>query len=314
MGLSQQPAKAIAVADTVARPRWYSHGLNRLAYYRLASGCARALPRAPRLAAARVVGRVLSRWLAGERAGVRRNLARVLPELGAAALDARVTETFANFAACFADLLTLNRGDAAALRSYVVEVTGAEHLDAAFSAEHGAILLTAHLGNWELAGRLLAGRGDRPTHVVLSSEEDAGVERYLRLGGPRLRFVTRRQATSTLGLLAALRRDELVAMQGDRPTGERGDVVLPFFGEPAAFPAGPFILARAAGAPVLPAFCSMTRDARYRIDIEPPIWVKPGEEVAAVATMIGALERAIRAQPTQWFNFFDVWSLPVAAA
>ena len=94
-------------ADTVTRPRWYSHGLNRLAYYRLASGCAGALPRAPRLAAARALGRGLSRWLAGERASVRRNLARVPPDRGAADLDARVTETFANFAACFADLLTL---------------------------------------------------------------------------------------------------------------------------------------------------------------------------------------------------------------
>ena len=301
-------------ADTVARPRWYSHGLNRLAYYRLASGCAGALPRAPRLAAARALGRVLSRWLAGERASVRRNLTRVLPDGGAADLDARVTETFANFAACFADLLTLNRGDASALRPYVANVVGAEHLDAAFAAARGAILLTAHLGNWELAGRLLAGRGARPTHVVLSSEEDAGVERYLRLGDARLRFVTRRQATSTLGLLAALRRDEVVAMQGDRPTGARGDVVLPFFGDPAVFPIGPFVLARAAGAPVLPAFCSMTVDARYRIVVEPPIWVKPGEEVAALATMVGSLERAVRRHPTQWFNFFDVWSPPVAAA
>jgi len=301
-------------ADTVTRPRWYSHGLNRLAYYRLAGACAAALPRAPRLAAARMLGRVLSRWLAPERASVRRNLARVLPDRDAPDLDAGVTETFANFAACFADLLTLNRGDASAFRSYVAEATGAEHLDAAFAAGRGAILLTAHLGNWELAGRLLVRRGDRPIHVVLSREEDAGIERYLRLGGARLRFVTRRQATSTLGLLAALRRDEIVAMQGDRPTGERGDVVLPFFGDPAAFPIGPFVLARAAGAPVVPAFCSMTADARYQIVVEPLIWVKPGEEVAALATMVGSLERAVRAHPTQWFNFFDVWSPPVAAA
>ena len=56
-----------------------------------------------------------------------------------------------------------------------------------------------------------------------------------------------------------------------------------------------------AGAPVLPAFRTMARDGRYRVDVGAPIWVKPGEEMAGAA----------RAHPTQWFNFFDVWAPPV---
>jgi lauroyl/myristoyl acyltransferase len=69
-----------------------------------------------------------------------------------------------------------------------------------------------------------------------------------------------------------------VAVQGDRPTGERGDRLVSFFGSTAAFPLGPFVLARAAGAPVLSAFCTMARDGRYRVDVGAPIWVKPGED------------------------------------
>jgi KDO2-lipid IV(A) lauroyltransferase len=122
--------------------------------------------------------------------------------------------------------------------------------------------------------------------------------------------VTRHRATSTLGLLAALRRAELVAMQADRPSGGRGDAIVPFFGAPAAFPLGPFVLARAAGAAVVPAFCAMVPGGRYRLEIDPPIWVKPGEEQAGLATVVAALERVIRAHPTQWFNFFDAWSPP----
>ena len=64
-----------------------------------------------------------------------------------------------------------------------------------------------------------------------------------------LRFVTRRHPTAMLPLVAALRRGEAVAMQGDRPLGTRGDAIVSFFGAPAAFPLGPFVLARAAGAP-----------------------------------------------------------------
>lgn len=58
---------------------------------------------------------------------------------------------------------------------------------------------------------------DRSTHIVLAGEQGADLERYLRREGERLRFVTRRHATSTLGLLAALRHNEAVAMQGDPP-------------------------------------------------------------------------------------------------
>ena len=72
---------------------------------------------------------------------------------------------------------------------------------------------------------------------------------------------------------------------------------MPFFGEPAAFPLGPFVLARAAGAAVIPAFCAMTPGGRYRLEVDPPIWVKPGEEQAGLATVVAALERVIRTYP-----------------
>ena len=74
------------------------------------------------------------------------------------------------------------------------------------------------------------------------------------------------------------------------------------------------MLARATGAPVVPAYCAMKRDQRYEMVVEPAIWVKPGEEAAALAAMVATLERAVRAHPTQWFNFFDVWSPPRVAA
>jgi KDO2-lipid IV(A) lauroyltransferase len=304
------PGRAESPAGGAAPPGWYSHGLNRVAYYRLAAVAAAALPRPLRLRVARALGRVLARAVPAERRAVRGNLSRVLAGARPDEVEARVSETFANFGAFFADLLTLNRRPGRDLRGYVAGATGEHHLDAALTAGRGVVLLTAHLGNWEFAGRLLSSRGGRTAHVVLSAEQDRALERYLRLDGPQLRFVTRHRATSTLGLLAALRRAELVAMQADRPTGGRGDAIVPFFGEPAAFPLGPFVLARAAGAAVVPAFCVMAPGGRYRLEIDPPIWVKPGEELTGLSTVVGALERVIRAYPTQWFNFFDAWSPP----
>jgi len=53
---------------------------------------------------------------------------------------------------------------------------------------------------------------------------------------------------------------------------------------------------------------------RYRVAVGAPIWVKPGEEMARLEAMVAALESAVRARPTQWFNFFDVWASPLAAS
>ncbi len=289
-------------------PRWHSHGLNRLGYYRLAALAAGALPRPVRLAAARRTGRLLARALPRERRAVDRNLGRILPAASPAVRARAVADTFARFACCFSDLLVLNRRRPASLAGALAAVEGREHLVQARAARRGVILLTAHLGNWDLAGRLLARHHGRPTHVVLSAEREAGLEAYLRRDQPGLRFVTRRQASAALDLWAALRRDEMVAMQADRATGERGDALVGFFGAPAAFPLGPFVLARAAGAPVVPAFCLMTEDDRYRLTIEPPIAVRGGGEHAALEATVRALERVVREHPTQWFNFYDVWA------
>jgi KDO2-lipid IV(A) lauroyltransferase len=305
---TSRSAEKGSVAGAPAGPDYYSHGLNRVAYYRLAAAVAGALPRPARRRVAQGLGRLLARAVPAERRAVRANLSRVLAGASPAEIEAAVSQTFANFGAFFADLLTLNRRPGADLRAYVASADGEHHLDTALAAGRGVVLLTAHLGNWEFAGRLLSTRGRRTAHVVLSAEQDRALEGYLRLDGPHLRFVTRRHATSSLGLLAALRRGELVAMQADRPTGGRGDALVPFFGEPAAFPLGPFVLARAAGAAVIPAFCAMAPGGRYQLEIDPPIWVKPGEELAALGTVVVALERIIRAYPTQWFNFFDAWS------
>jgi predicted LPLAT superfamily acyltransferase len=99
----------------------------------------------------------------------------------------------------------------------------------------------------------------------------------------------------------------VVALQADRALGNGGDVWIPFFGRPAPFPLGPFHLARAAGVPVVPAFCILDARRRYEVRIAAPIAVRRGEEAAAAWAWVAVLESVVRAHPTQWFNFFDTW-------
>jgi lauroyl/myristoyl acyltransferase len=289
---------------TLPSPRWYFHSYNRAALYRIAEALSVA-PRATRLTLARALGRLAPRLLPREHLAVRRAL-EVMTGASGGRLDRLSTEVFCNFAMCFSDLVSTNRRSPERLFECVSSVTGAEQLDG-FTG--GIVSITAHVGNWELAGRLLAGRSARRTHVVVAPDApDLG--RWVRRDGDGVRFLARGEPAIGIELLAALRRDEVVAVQGDRALGTRGDVAIPFFGRPALFPLGPFLLARATRVPVVPAFCVLDAGHHYRVHVAKPMLVERGDEEAAAAAWVSALEDVVREYPTQWFNFFDVWGPP----
>jgi lauroyl/myristoyl acyltransferase len=289
------------------RGRWHAHPYNRSRYYRLAAAAAPRLPRPVRTwLAERLAGALVARFPA-ERAAVRRNLMRVHPERGPAWLDGAVERVFARFAVCFADLLSLNRGPESGLWRHVAGLDDQDPTREALAEGRGCVSVTAHLGNWELAGRLLAALG-RPVHVVMAPEADPAVGALLDRGGhPGLRFLRLTSPVVGVELVAALRRGEVVAFQLDRAIGGRGDAVVPFFGAPATFPLGPFVIAAAAGAPVVPAFCALEPDRSYRLHVEPALSVSRGAEVGALHAAVGTLERYVRTHWDQWFNFYDVW-------
>jgi lauroyl/myristoyl acyltransferase len=289
------------------RPRWYSHAYNRADFYRVAAGLA-WLPRRARLGLARQLGRLAPRWMPVERAAIRNTLAPVTGATGSR-LEALTVATFADFAMCFSDLVSTNRQPMARLVSQVDTAEGAELL---MRLGQGFISPSAHVGNWELAGRLLAGRTARTTHVVVAEEEARELEQWVRRDGGGVRFVTRSRPTVSLELVAALRRGEVVAVQADRALGTRGDVLIPFFGKPAPFPLGPFLLASAVGVPVAPAFCLLGADYRYTVKMAEPFSVPRGGEAEAARAWVAMLEGVVREHPTQWFNFFDIWH-PVLA-
>lgn len=293
---------ATGPAGPAGAPRWYSHPYNRAGFYRLAALLG-WLPRKARVAAARRLGRLAARALPAERAAVRRTLERVVGGTGSR-LDRLTADVFRDFAVCFSDLVTTNRQPTDRLVPRVAAVRGVERIR---ETEGGLVSLTAHVGNWELAGRLLARGASRPTHVVVAEEEAPGLQRWVRRDGDGVRFVPRSRPTIAVELVAALRRGEVVALQGDRGLGTRGDLLVPFFGRPAPFPLGPFVLARAAGVPIVPAFCLLAADDRYAVTVLPPLLVSAGGEEDAARAWVASLEDVVRRHPTQWFNFFDVW-------
>jgi lauroyl/myristoyl acyltransferase len=304
-------AVTLAPGGADPRVRWHAHPYNRPGYYRLAAATAPRLPRPLRAwLATRLAGMLASRF-PEERAAVRRNLARVHPAREPAWLDAAVDRLFERFAVCFADLLSLNRGPQSGLLRHVKGFAEQTPTREALARGRGCVSITAHLGNWELAGRLLALMG-RPVHVVMAPEVDPGVGALLDRGAPLgVRLVRLTSPVVAVELVGALRRGDVVAFQLDRALGGRGDMAVPFFGAPATFPLGPFVTAAAAGAPVIAAFCVLEPDGSYRLHVEPELTVSRGAEGEALHAAVAILERRVHTHWDQWFNFYDVWG-PVA--
>ncbi len=300
-------AVALEPGERAQPPRWHAHGWNRAGVYRACALAAAALPRRARLALASWLAARLAHRFTAERAAIEASLARIVPEAGGEARVRLADEVFRHFALCFADLVSANRRASLAAR-LLARVDGAERFEAAARAGRGFVVLTAHVGNWELAGRLLAGRTARPVYVVMAPEPNAAVARFLRPADAPVRFVTLGSPTLAVELVAALRRGEIVALQGDRALGTRGDAACEFFGAEAHFPLGPFVLARAGGVPVIPVFCLLEPDRRYAVTVAEPIVVNGGGERAALARWVATLEGVVRRHPEQWFNFYDVWS------
>ena len=180
----------------------------------------------------------------------------------------------------------------------------------------GVLLLTAHLGNWEVGGLMLA-EVKQPIHVVLVPDLFAGVERVRRRMHARAgvsEISVDRTFLPTLAVLRALDRNGIVAMQGDRDFDNTG-IPAPFFGREAYFPRGPFRVAMATGAVVLPAFIVSVPGGRYRAIIEEPIPIEDaGDRDAAlrrnVARYVAVLEQYVGKYPEQWYCFYPFWDDP----
>ncbi len=252
-------------------------------------------------------------WLANRptRRTVEANLQHVIGGRGPRWRRA-VREAFRHGARNYYDTFRIGQLTAAEIAE-LVPTTGWEHLDQALTAGRGAILAGAHLSSVGLGGQSVAAQG----HLVHVPVEPIEPPELLRLltrarSGLGVRLVPLGPGL-TGELLAALRRNEIIALMVDRDISGSG-VLVPFFGAPARLPAGPATLALRSGAPVLPAFTIRRPDGRFEGVVEPPIPVvrsgKLRADVERTTRMIAArLEYYIGGHPEQWTMFQPVWEI-----
>lgn len=170
------------------------------------------------------------------------------------------------------------------------------------AANGGCLVVTGHLGNWELAGAVLGGLG-RPVVAVVRPQGGAAGAGLRRLRGALgIESVPMDRAAARLP--AALAEGSVVALVADQNAAARG-VVLPFLGSPASTFRGPARLARALDAPLV--FGALLRSGEgYRARLEPVTATAEGER-ALTRAWLSRLEDAIRRHPAQYFWFHRRW-------
>jgi KDO2-lipid IV(A) lauroyltransferase len=225
------------------------------------------------------------------------------------ALRALARENFLNFAKYLVDFFQFLRPQPERLQRVVDFGNATEILDKLLAHGKGVIVVSAHLGNWELGASALASLGYTFNVVTLWQPDPKLNELYQRQRMARqLRPIPLGRAAR--GCMAALRRNEIVAVVGDRDfSGSRNTVE--FFGQPARLPDGPAKLALVTGAPLLPIFMIRLPNDTFKYIVEEPIWAdKSRESVPDVMRRIAvAMEHVISQHSEQWFLFHNLWDI-----
>ena len=246
-----------------------------------------------------------------DREAVRRNLTQVL---GREPSPNEVKEVFRHFGMYLVDFFRFAHLTPRKVRRWI-RIEGVEHMEEALKGGKGAIGVSAHLGNFELAGAVLALLGF-PVSAVVFTHQNSYVDAFFsrqRTGVGVRSIAVRSQNQRALyeASLAALQKNGILALVGDRDFFGNG-MELPFFGKSVKIPRGPAAFSLRTGAPIVPGFLVREKDGTYRFWLEKPI--RPPEGVSreeAVRRMteqcVEAMSRVIRKYPTQWYLFQEFW-------
>ena len=238
------------------------------------------------------------------------NLAIILPGSSRAMNYLRVFRTFYNYAWTISEaaIQKLNKEE------FAYEIIGAKWLDQ-LGAAQGAIVLTAHMGNYDLGAALFAEKFNRGIRLVRAPEQDRRTAQHLSAsleksgeGAIKVDYNTA-GALLSFDLLNALRLGEIVSIQGDRMDEDLAGTAAHLFGQQVRLPNGPFVLAQVAQTPIYPLFIARAGYRSYQIIVREPITVlrtgrdREDDIAQAVEKWCRVLEQMLAERWEQWFAF-----------
>ena len=235
---------------------------------------------------------------------VETQIANAFPSLAAAQVKVLARESYVNLGRTSLEAALIARRSREELLALFEQVDGWEHIDAALQAGRGALVISGHLGNWELGGMYIAARG-APMDAIARHMSNRIFERYLTGVRERhgLRIVFDEDAVRQTP--RSVRENRVVGFLSDQGVQGLASTFVPFFGRPAKTPRGPAVFALRLDVPVV--FVAMPRlpSGRYRLIVEPIVVPRSGDRDAdsnaMVAEYTARLEHWVRQYPGQYF-------------
>ena len=238
---------------------------------------------------------------------VRRNLKFAFPGWGWPKVLHHSKRVFQNFGMTALEIIQISCSTVEEVRTKAITIEGMENFDH-FAREKGVILISAHLGNWEMSAQFVSGLVKSSFVAVARKIRFKPFERWVN--GLRTRFGG--ELIDKKGAMPAMRKalsqgkilGILIDQGGEGATAK-------FFGHDVQAHAAVALLALRSRCPVIPAFC--VREANgFRIIMDSPLNLQRTSDLRAdiqsnIQLMMDAVEKAIRAYPDQWFWFHKRW-------
>ena len=198
-------------------------------------------------------------------------------------------------------------------RRFDVKVIGYEHFSTLAHRPEGFMQFSAHMGNYEIAGYTLVAE-KRLNALVFADEKESVMENRSKIfSGTNINMIGIKEDMSHLfEINNALADGEIVSMPADRIFGSQKNIVIPFLGQDARFPVGPFAVATMRGLDCLAVNVMKTATKQYTIYVTPLDYDKAAsrkEQTEGLArAYVAELERIITKYPEQWYNYFPFWT------
>ncbi len=261
------------------------------------------------------IGRVLGMLIYGidarHRRIVRRNLKFVYPEWSAERVKKKSKLVFQNLGITILEIcqmICFSRHDIIDK----VKIRGEEHLLNAMHNNKGAILISAHLGNWEIATLFWPLYFNTPITIVVRKIRNKIINRWIYELRTRFGSKVIYKDMALPEMTRTLRQGKILGILIDQGMKSSIGVKIRFFNKFVTATPGAALLAMRCKSPVLPTFCTRNDDGTFTINIEPPLVLKRTDDLSAdlktnTQIMTDAIEKAVRKYPEQWFWVHKRW-------
>jgi lauroyl/myristoyl acyltransferase len=261
------------------------------------------LPRPAAYKLARLASLIFYYFAKKDRENVRFNLAPILHD--EEEIEACAKKVFINFAYYLADFFSSSRLNSKFIKKYI-RSSGIEHIEEAQAANKPIIAITAHLGNYELAGATTSLLG-YPVAAVALPHADKRVNSFFNKQRQHAGISVIPTGHAIKGCISALKDKKILALLGDRDFSKHG-FKMEMFSRAAYLPRGAAFFAKKTEACIIPGFLIRERKYYYHLRFEEPIFVDSQmDEQEIIKRYIPVLESYIKKYPDQWYLFEKYW-------